>query len=118
MEAKLFSSSLYDRVLYSGKIEYNIVPYSCVPLEIAYIEHLRKAPSIQIEQLRNFCKNLNATRIPLNSEDIANAIDDDELRSKLFNSRANPYHMAALISLTNQSWWDASLLQQFQEIYV
>lgn len=117
MEARLFSDSSYARLLNTGEQEDGIVLYSCVPLEIAYIEHLRKEPKIQTSQLKNFCKKLNVTRIPLSSGDVAQAIDDDELRDAFFNSRTNPYHMAALMALTYQPWWDESLLQQFHESY-
>lgn len=117
MEARLFSESLYNELFETGSYNDEIVPYSCVPLEIAYIEHLRKVPSTQISQLKDFCKNLNVTRIPLTSSDVAQAIDDEELQGAFFNSRANPYYMAALMALTYQPWWDDSLLHQFRELY-
>lgn len=117
MEARLFSDSLYDKLFHTGMHDEGIVPYSCVPLEISYIEHLRKVPSIQNSQIKNFCKNLNIIRIPLSSDDVANAIDDEESRNVFFNSRNNPYHMAALIAMTYQTWWDDTLLQQFHEMY-
>ena len=117
MEARLLSESLYNVLFTTGQHNDGIVPYSCVPLEIEYIERLRKDPSMQISQLRSFCENLNVTRIPLTSVDVAQAIDDEESREAFFNSRANPYHMAAMMALTFQPWWDCSLLQQFQEIY-
>lgn len=117
MDAKLFSNNLYDKLFDGEEQEEGIVSYSCVPLEIAYIERLRKIPSIQTSQLKRFCENLNVTRIPLSSSDVAQAIEDDESRNSFFNSHANPYHMAALMALTFQPWWDDTLLQQFHEIY-
>lgn len=86
MDARLFSNHLYDKLFDGGEQEEGIVSYSCVPLEIAYIEHLRKIPSIQTNQLKRFCENLNVTRISLSSSDVAQAIEDDELRDYFFNS--------------------------------
>ena len=120
MEELLLSSALYNKVFDEGFKNCDKLLYSCIPLEIAHIETLRKQPAIQVSQLKCLCSSLdNVPRIPLEIDDLTEAMEDDEYLKNNFGARKNPYYLAALTAIEyhKDRWWNESILSQFHEAY-
>lgn len=124
MECKLLVDSDYGKLFEEGQLSVdNLLPYSFAPLEIIFIENMRKSPQISISQLKKLCDNLDGfgclQRIPFCGEDLADALDDPDFEKNEVSTRCNPYLLAALVTIgySRERWWDESVLIQYRETY-
>ena len=90
MDERIISLTKYNEIFdeNSDSISNEYMHYSFVPLEIEYLESLRKRSNIQISSMKKFCSSLDnintVQRIPLVADDIAEALIDPEFEKELF----------------------------------
>ena len=121
----LIHHDLYNQILLNGKYDEDLFGYSIVPLELKYIEEVRKDSRIDSDTLTRFTKNLakisNHNREPLRYEDIADLLVNEEYLEEYLDKQNNPFKLAAVTvieSLFQYEWIDTSdLMTQFQKFY-
>lgn len=125
MDERIVSLLKYNEI-FDGKndvISCEYVHYSFVPLEIEYLEGLRKDLNIRVSSMKKFCLSLenfkNIQRIPLIADDIADALNDPEFEKELLGKRINPYRLSAITTIRHREshWWSDEIFEQYRELY-
>ena len=125
MDERIVSLLKYNEI-FDGKndvISCEYVHYSFVPLEIEYLEGLRKDLNIRVSSMKKFCLSLenfkNIQRIPLIADDIADALNDPEFEKELLGKRINPYRLSAITTIRHREshWWSDEIFEQYREVY-
>lgn len=125
MDERIISLTKYNEIFdeNSDSISNEYMHYSFVPLEIEYLESLRKRANIQISSMKKFCSLLDKSnsiqRIPLIADDIAEALMDPEFKKQLFGKKMNPYHLSAITTILHREyhWWSDEIYEQYRELY-
>lgn len=110
MDVVLLTDYHYQRILNEAEnynkesIECNSIDYSFTPSEIFYIERQRKQAEYTHERLLKFFQRLepehypNLVRVPLSSQDIAKALEDETFLDHI-NRKKNPYNLSTIVSI-------------------
>jgi len=125
MEEKIITFNQYDKILDmdNSSVNHENLHYSFVPLEIEYLEHLRKTNGIQVSIMRDFCLSLDNAdtiqRISLCADDIATFLDNVEFDGDLLDCKMNPYRLSAIMTIKYRKyrWWSDDVYDQFREFY-
>jgi len=125
MDEKIISLIKYNEIFdgNSDSISNEYIHYSFVPLEIEYLESLRKRPNVQISSMKKFCSSLDnidtIQRIPLIADDIAEALIDPEFEQELLGQKMNPYRLSAITTIRHRvyPWWSGEIYEQYRELY-
>ncbi len=125
MDEKIISPAQYDKVFdkNSDNMNSDCMYYSFVPLEIEYLEGLRKKADIQFSEMKQFCTSLDEIssllRIELTSGDIADALIDPDFEKDFLSQQMNPYRLSAIIAIRHckYHYWSDEIYDQYRELY-
>lgn len=125
MNERIISLTKYNEIFdeNSDSISNEYMHYSFVPLEIEYLESLRKRSNIQISSMKKFCSSLDnintVQRIPLVADDIAEALIDPEFEKELLGQKINPYRLSTITTIRHHAyrWWSDEIYEQYRELY-
>lgn len=125
MDEKIISLSTYNELFEKNtrNVIAEYVYYSFVSLEIEYLEALRKKVDTQISNMRDFCSLLGSIdaiqQIPLEANDIAEALNDEDFNKEYLGKQINPYRLSAITTIRHReySWWSDDVYSQYREIY-
>lgn len=125
MDEKIISlsnySDLFEKKTHNITSEYAY--YSLVPLEIEYLESLRKRAGTQISSMKDFCSLLGSVdaiqQISLEANDIAEALNDEDFNREYLGKQINPYRLSAITIIQHReySWWSDEVYSQYRENY-
>jgi len=125
MDEKIISSAQYNKLFNKDDNPLNVdcMYYSFVPLEIEFLESLRKKADIQVSGMKQFCTSLNELnsiqRIELNSSNISEALIDPEFEKEFLSQQMNPYKLSAITAIKHYKyhWWSDEIYDQYRELY-
>lgn len=120
VKRKELQSILQGGTINTRYVEYKDIAFLPVPLAIDVIEKEKKGGALLPSNLKKLTDQLPEciSTIPLNSQGLIYAINDEDFAAKYVNRTGNPIEFAAEACIyAGDGWWEKDeLLESFREL--